>query len=79
MDAKTIGQEFFGSQARWEMPLISALWRLRQEASKGRASLGYILRPCLKNTKNKTSFLENTISKCHPMNYLLITKRKGHF
>jgi hypothetical protein len=44
------------SQAWWYAPIILALWRLRQEARKFKANLGYlvrpyIVRPCLKTNK----------------------------
>jgi hypothetical protein len=35
------------------VPVIPALGRLRQKDCKSEASLGPILRPCLKNTKSK--------------------------
>jgi hypothetical protein len=30
------------------MPVITALWRLRQEDGEFKANLGYLTRPCLK-------------------------------
>jgi hypothetical protein len=35
------------------VPVIPALQRLKQEGSKFEASLGYIVRPCLKEKKKK--------------------------
>jgi hypothetical protein len=37
------------SQAWWRMPAIAVLKRLRWEDYKFKASLGYTVRPCLKN------------------------------
>jgi hypothetical protein len=42
------------SQARWYKPITSALRRLRQEDCEFKASLDYIVRPCLKK-KIKTN------------------------
>jgi hypothetical protein len=41
------------SQTWWHMPIIPALGRLKQEDHKFEASLGYIVRSCLKKKKNK--------------------------
>jgi hypothetical protein len=38
--------------AWWYMPVIPTLWRIRQEALKFEASLGYTEQPYLKKTEN---------------------------
>jgi hypothetical protein len=40
-----------GARCDGYMPIIPALWRLRQEDYKFKASLGYIGTPCLKTNK----------------------------
>jgi hypothetical protein len=45
------GERITQSQAQWLTPEIPALRKLRKEGHKVKASLGYILRPCLKNKK----------------------------
>jgi hypothetical protein len=40
------------SQAWWNMPVIPALLRLRQENPEFKDSQGYIVRPCLKKHSN---------------------------
>jgi hypothetical protein len=40
----------------WHNPVISALRKLRQEDLNFKASLGYIVRNCLKNQTNKKIF-----------------------
>jgi hypothetical protein len=45
----TIGLiRIYGSQAWLHMPVILALWMLRQEELEFKASLGYIVRLCVK-------------------------------
>jgi hypothetical protein len=36
----------------WFMPVIPALWKLRQEDGNFKVSLHYLARLCLKNTNN---------------------------
>jgi hypothetical protein len=46
------------SWAWWHTPVIPALGRLKQKNHGFKASLGYIVRPCLKK-KNRISSLKN--------------------
>jgi hypothetical protein len=46
-----IKKEITGSWVWWYMPVIPALWRLRQEYLEFEASLGCTGRPCLKPNK----------------------------
>jgi hypothetical protein len=39
------------SLALWDMPVILALRKLKQENSEFQASLGYMVRPCLKKER----------------------------
>jgi hypothetical protein len=43
------------------MPVIPALRRLRQESHEFKASLGCIVRPCLKNSKVGEKIMERTL------------------
>jgi hypothetical protein len=43
----------------WHMPVILVLWRFRQEHLEFKASLGYIVRNCLKKEKKiKINYLQ---------------------
>jgi hypothetical protein len=48
----------------WHTPVIPALGRLRQEDLKFKASLVYIVKPCLKNPKEKDSIAGFTEEDC---------------
>jgi hypothetical protein len=46
-------KECLQGQAWWNMPIIPALRRLRQEHLESHASLGYTVRPSLKKKQKK--------------------------
>jgi hypothetical protein len=49
---------------KWRTPVITVLGRLRQEDCEFEASLGYIVRPCFKKTKNRNKIkVKNNIKK----------------
>jgi hypothetical protein len=50
-------------QAWWFMPLITALWRLREEDREFEASLRYIVRSGLQETKQKMDLFMGPIVK----------------
>jgi hypothetical protein len=50
-------------QAWWHMPVIPALRRLRQEDCTVRASLGCILRHCLKNKTKQNKNQQPTVAE----------------
>jgi hypothetical protein len=49
----------------WGMPLFPVLGRLRQEDHKFKASLGYLVRVCLKTPKEGRKYKEIPI-ECYP-------------